>query len=97
MKLPKYISHEQMVKAIGPVTRGELDHLRANRDKPTLVPEYTMGGVTEKIIHQFEQERRDVREAYIANRLDRIEGRAANDFGLAKEKGRAKADFDRER
>lgn len=97
MNDPKFIAPADMVRAIGPVTKRELDQLRSDREKPTPVLELTPGGATERIIHKFEQERRTVRESYIENRLDRMEGRAANDFSLAKQRGKAKHDFDRER
>jgi len=97
MKTPKYIAHEDMVRAIGPVGRAELDQLRAQRETEKPVLELTPGGTTERIIHKFEAERRAVRESYIENRLERLEGRASNDFALARVRGRAKSSFDRER
>lgn len=97
MNEPKYIAHEDMLRAIGPVTKSELQQLRADREKPTPALELTIGGATERIIHKFEQERRTVREGYIENRLDRVEGLAANDFALARVRGKATHDFERER
>ncbi|MEJ0038759.1 MAG: hypothetical protein WDO68_22230 [Gammaproteobacteria bacterium] len=97
MKHPKFIAHDEMVRAIGPVTKRELDALRDSRETAAPVLELTPGGATERIIHKFEAERRAVREGYIENRLDRMEGRASNDFALARVHGKAKRDFDRER
>ena len=93
----QFIAHDEMVRAIGPVTKNELEQLRADREKPAPTLELTIGGATERIIRKFEQERRTVRESYIENRLDRMEGRAANDFSLARVRGKATHDFDRER
>lgn len=97
MKAPKFIAHEEMVRAIGPVTRLELEQLRGQREAAAPSLDLTPGGALERVIHKFEQERRAVRESYIANRLERMEGRASNDFGLARFRGRAKSSFDRER
>lgn len=93
----KFIAHDEMVRTIGPVTKNELEQLRTDRERPTSALELTIGGATERIIHKFEQERRTVRESYIENRLDRMEGRAANDFSLARVRGKATHDFERER
>jgi hypothetical protein len=97
MKAPKFIAPEEMVRAIGPVTKRELDELRDARETSAPTLELTPGGATERIIHKFEQERRAVRESYIANRLERLEGRASNDFSLARVRGKARQDFERER
>lgn len=93
----KFIAPEAMVRAIGPVTRGELDTLREQRETPSRQLEYTIGGATEEIVRRFEQERRTVRESYIESRLTRAEGRAANDFALGTTRGSASRDFGRER
>lgn len=92
-----FIAPEEMVRAIGPVTKRELEALRSSRETATPTLELTPGGATERIIHKFEAERRSVRESYIENRLERVEGRAANDFALARVRGKARNDFDRER
>lgn len=97
MKESRFIASADMVRAIGPVTRRELEHLRETRAKETPVLELTPGGATERIIRRFEHERRTVRESYIENRLERMEGRAGNDFARARIRGKAKQDFDRER
>lgn len=97
MSNPKFIAHADMVRDIGPVTRRELDHLRENRERPTPVLELTPGGATERIVRKMEHERHTVRESYIENRLERVEGRSANDFALAQTRGRASNDFGRER
>lgn len=97
MSKPTFIAPEEMVRAIGPVTKRELDGLRSSRETATPTLELTPGGATERIIHKFEQERRTIRESYIENRLNRVEGRAANDFSLAKMRGKARNDFERER
>lgn len=97
MNDPKFIASADMVRAIGPVSKTELEQLRSNREKPTPTLELTPGGDTQEIIRKFEQERHTVRESYIQNRLERIEGRAANDFSLAQARGKAKHDFERER
>jgi hypothetical protein len=72
MKAPKYIAFDEMVRAIGPVTRRELAQIRCNREKTAPALELTLGGGTERTIHEFEHERRAVRESYIANRPDRM-------------------------
>lgn len=97
MNEQKFIAHDDMVRAIGPVSKNELNQLRAAREtaQPTL--ELTIGGATERIIHKFEQERRTVRESYIENRLERVDGRAVNDFALARLRGKATREFDCER
>jgi len=97
MPEPKFIAPNEMVRAIGPVTKRELDQLREDRDRPGSSLELTPGGATERIIHKFESERRTVRESYIENRLERAEGRVANDFTLAHTQGKAARDFGRER
>ncbi len=97
MNDPKFIASSEMVRAIGPVTKHELETLRADREKPVPTLELTPGGTTQQIIHKFEQERRTVRESYIENRLERIEGRAANDFARAQVRGKATHDFERSR
>lgn len=97
MKAPQFIAPEEMVRAIGPVTKLELEELRSQREAATPTLDLTPGGATERIIHKFEQERRDVRESYIANRLERMESRASNDFALAQRRGTAKRAFERGR
>ena len=93
----RFIAPSQMVAEIGPVTKRELESLRAQQERPERTLDFTIGGTTEQIIHKFENERLAVRAAYVENRLDRVEGRATNDFALAKERGKAKHDFGRER
>lgn len=97
MNDPIFIAPADMVRAIGAVTKRELEQLRNTRAKETPVLELTPGGATERIIHKFEQERRTVRESYIANRLDRIQDRASHDFARARLRGSAKREFDRSR
>jgi hypothetical protein len=97
MNDPKFIPSSEMVRAIGPVTKHELETLRADRDRPAPTLELTPGGTTQQIIHKFEQERRTIRESYIENRLGRMEGRAENDFSMAQMRGKATHDFERSR
>lgn len=97
MSNDKSLSNAEMVAQIGPVTRRELDHLRAQRARPAPALEYTMGGQTQAIVNEMEQERRAVRETYIESRLRRVDGRASNDFKLAAMRGQAKRDFDHSR
>lgn len=97
MKEQKFIAPDEMVHAIGPVTREEMDQLRRSRDTSAPILELTPGGALETIIRKFEHERRTVRESYIENRLDRMDGVAANDFSRARLRGKAKHDFERER
>jgi hypothetical protein len=97
MNEPKFIAHEEMVRAIGPVTKGELDRLKQDREQPSRLLELTPGGATESIIRRFESERRSVRESYIGNRLERADGRALVDFAFARMRGKAGFDFDREK
>ena len=81
----------------GSVTRVELEHLEARKPKPFTSMEYTPSGPAVEAIHRMEELRRAVRTSFIRNRLDRAEGRAANDFGLARVHGKAEHDFERSR
>lgn len=97
MSDPTFIAASQMVAAMGPVTKDELERLKAEREKPVRTLDFTIGGTVEQTVHSDEQARRTAREAYIANRLERMRGRAENDFSKACVRGRAKDDFERSR
>ena len=86
-----------MEEAIGPVTRAELDRLRSQYRTPTLQLDLTIGGETERLVHETEQNNRTLREEYIAHRLELLEGRAQEDFTCASLRGKAKQDFERSR
>jgi hypothetical protein len=93
MSGPKFIASADMVASIGPVTRRELDTLRAERETPTRALQYDIGGSTEQIIKKFDEETRRVRESYVENRLERVAGRPSNDFARAELRGKATHDF----
>lgn len=81
----------------GSVTRSELEHLEARKRNPLPSMDYTPSGQAVETIHRREELRRTVRANFIRNRLDRAEGRAVNDFGLARVHGKAEYDFERSR
>jgi hypothetical protein len=97
MSDPTFIAASQMVAAMGPVTKEELDRLKGERDKPIRTLDLTIGGTVEQTVHSDEHAQRTARESYIANRLERMRGRAENDFSKASVRGRAKDDFERSR
>jgi hypothetical protein len=80
----------------GPVSKRELDRLRARRDSPAPVLEYKLGQSTGNVMRKLDVIR--ARRAYhVESRLRETEGRAETDFALAGIAGRARREFDRSR
>lgn len=79
------------------VTRSELESLNERQRDLSSTLTYTPGGSVEYSIHRMEEMRRAVRAGFIRERLGREEGRAVNDFELAKTRGLAERDFERSR
>lgn len=80
----------------GPVSRRELDRLRARRESPALVLDYKLGEPTGNVTRKLDVIRAR-RAHHIESRLRETDGRAETDFALAGLAGRARREFDRSR
>jgi len=78
----------------GPVSKRELERLRARRDSPAPVLEYKLGQSSGNVMRKLDVIRAR-RAHHIDSRLREVEGRAETDFALAGVSGRAKRDFGR--
>jgi len=80
----------------GPVSRRELDRLRARREVPTPTLDYKFGEPSGSVMRKLDVVR--ARRAHeVESRLRTVEGRAESGFALAGVSGRAKRDFERTR
>jgi hypothetical protein len=80
----------------GPVSKPELDRLRARRESPAPLLDYRLGEPTGKVMRKLDVIRAR-RAHHIESRLRESEGRAETDFALAGVAGHAKREFDRSR
>lgn len=97
MDKPQFIPSRPLVDEMGPFTKAELEALRAQRDAPESTLDLTIGGDTEQMVHEIEQEKRRLREAYIESQLKALEGQAEVRFFFAELQDKTKKDFDRSR
>ena len=84
------------MKNDGPVSKRELDRLRARRDSPALVLEYRLGEPTRNVMRKLDVVRAR-RAHHVETRLRETDGQAEKDFLRAGLAGRAKHDFERSR
>lgn len=80
----------------GPVSKRELDRLRARREVPALVLDYRFGQSTGSVMRKLDVIRAR-RAHHIEGRLREADGRAETDFALARVAGHAAREFDRSR
>lgn len=80
----------------GPVSKRELERLRARRECPAPVLDYKLGQSTGNVMRKLDVIRAR-RAHHIDSRLREVEGRAETDFALAGMAGRAAREFERSR